>query len=135
MAKFVALIVFLAVAAIIQAIPVVKRDVSVFARQLVPNQVVYGNGIPGNQAEIVNEHSQIDGNGNYDFGYKQTDLQERHEKGTVAINPETGNFTLDNVIGSYKFVRPDGLWQIVEYRADTNGFAPIIRTEPYNSSL
>ena len=40
-------------------------------------------------------------------------------------------YKLDNVIGSYKYVRPDGLWQIVEYRADTKGFAPKIRTEPY----
>ncbi|KAL7015711.1 hypothetical protein ACKWTF_016619 [Chironomus riparius] len=96
-----------------------------------PVERVLGNGIEGRDAKIVEEHFETDGNGNYDFGYKQDDLQERQEKGTVAINPETGNFTLDNIIGSYKFVRPDGLWQIVEYRADTNGFAPIIRTEPY----
>jgi len=71
----------------------------------------------------------------YSISYKQTDLQERQEKGEVAINPKTGNYTLDNVVGSYRFVRPDGLWQIVEYRADTNGFTPIIRTEPYNGPL
>ena len=67
----------------------------------------------------------------YYFRYKQTDLQEREEAITVAKDPKTGNYTLDNVIGSYRYVRPDGLWQIVEYVADRNGFIPRIRTEKY----
>ncbi|XP_070507891.1 endocuticle structural protein SgAbd-6-like [Chironomus tepperi] len=97
----------------------------------VPVDRVLGNGIEGHAAKIIEEHFDTDGNGNYNFGYKQDDLQERQEAGTVAINPETGNSTLDNVIGSYRYVRPDGLWQIVEYRADTNGFVAHPRTEPY----
>ena len=68
MTKFVVIFVFLSFIAIIQATPVVKRDVLDFTKPFVPGHIVYGNGIPAYQAEIVDEHSQIDGNGNYDFG-------------------------------------------------------------------
>lgn len=56
--------------------------------------------------------------------YKQSDLQEREETGSVAIDPETGNYTLDSVVGSYEYIRPDGKKQRVEYTADKEGFRP-----------
>jgi len=68
MTKLVAYFVFFAFASLIQSSPVVKRDVSEILRHHVPGHVVYGNGIPGDQAEIVNEHFRVDGIGNYDFG-------------------------------------------------------------------
>jgi hypothetical protein len=42
----------------------------------------------------------------------------------VTIDPETGNYTLDTVVGSYEYIRPDGKKQRVEYVADKDGFRP-----------
>lgn len=58
------------------------------------------------------------------FSYKQNDLQEREETGTVVKDEETGNYTLETVVGSYEYIRPDGKKQRVEYTADKDGFRP-----------
>jgi len=46
----------------------VKRDVSELLRHRESSHVYYGNGIPGHQTEIEDEHYNIDKAGNYNFG-------------------------------------------------------------------
>ena len=58
--------------------------------------------------------------------YLQTDLQRRNEEATFKADPENERYVLEKVTGYYKYVRPDGKWQRVDYEADENGFRPII---------
>lgn len=58
--------------------------------------------------------------------YLQTDLQRRNEEATFKADPENERYVLEKVTGYYKYVRPDGKWQRVDYEADEHGFRPII---------
>ncbi|KAG5667986.1 hypothetical protein PVAND_015943 [Polypedilum vanderplanki] len=130
MKTFVIIFVLTVLVAYNSAVPANKRDIGIVLQQAKNDAeattVIYGNNIPGHEAEILHQEFNKDDHGNYNFAYKQSDLQQREETGTVVKDEETGNYTLDNVVGSYEYIRPDGKKQRVEYTADKEGFKPNI---------
>ncbi|KAG5667982.1 hypothetical protein PVAND_015940 [Polypedilum vanderplanki] len=105
-----------------------KRDVSSLIKLRNSDEWIYGNNVPGEQADIVFSVFKIAPNDNYYFAYKQTDLQEREETGIYEFDPVINGRKL-NVSGYYQYIRPDGKKQRVDYTSNDNGFDSVVTVE------
>ncbi|XP_038210661.1 endocuticle structural glycoprotein SgAbd-5-like [Zerene cesonia] len=71
-------------------------------------------------ANIIQYENNNDGSGNYKFSFETSDGTKREETGTV-VNPGQPDEHIA-VVGSYSFIRSDGFYETVEYKADENGY-------------
>ncbi|CAH2237019.1 larval cuticle protein 1-like [Pararge aegeria] len=71
-------------------------------------------------ATIIENEYTIDAKGNYRFRFVASNGITREESGTIVNDDQPNEHIL--VIGRYSYFNPEGLIEMVEYRADDNGY-------------